>query len=134
MPFVLDASMAASWAFEDDNSTPAQQVLGTLTTDYAIVPALWWFEMLNIMAVNERRGRLSAAAAAEFLSLLYNLDIEVDHRPDHATVLSLARRYRLTGYDAAYLELALREGLPLATLDRELVRAAASVGVALPLA
>ncbi|KPF85505.1 hypothetical protein IP70_12550 [alpha proteobacterium AAP38] len=127
MPFVLDASMAASWAFGDESSTLSQQVLIRLTRDYAVVPALWWFEMLNIVAMNERRGRLSA----EFLALLHGLDIEVDQSTDQAVILSLVREYRLTAYDAAYLEPAVRERLPLATFDRELAKAAQQAGVTL---
>lgn len=130
MPFVLDASMAASWAFKDESSTLAQGVLGRLTRDYAVVPTLWWFEMLNIVAMNERRGRLSAESSAEFLALLHDLDIEIDQSPDQVVILSLAREHRLTAYDAAYLALALRERLPLATFDRELAKAAQQTGVA----
>ncbi len=130
MPFVLDASMAASWAFKDESSALAQQVLGRLTRDYAVVPALWWFEILNIVAMNERRGRLSIDSSAEFLALLRDLDIEVDQSPDQVAILSLVRQHRLTAYDAAYLELAVRERLPLATFDRELAKAAQQAGVA----
>ncbi|MGQ3047539.1 MAG: type II toxin-antitoxin system VapC family toxin [Niveispirillum sp.] len=131
MPFVLDASMAASWAFGDESSTLSQQVLIRLTREYAVVPALWWFEMLNIVAMNERRGRLSADLSAEFLALLHGLDIEVDQSTDQAVILSLVREYRLTAYDAAYLEPAVRERLPLATFDRELAKAAQQAGVTL---
>ncbi|MFV3127601.1 type II toxin-antitoxin system VapC family toxin [Niveispirillum sp. KHB5.9] len=131
MPFILDASVAASWAFDDEKLPLAQKILERLNSDEAIVPALWWFEILNIMAVNERRGRISAIIAARFLSLLRELEIGVDYAADHGAILSLARQHRLTGYDAAYLELAIREGLPLATLDKELAKAAAYAGVRL---
>ncbi|MBJ7414832.1 MAG: type II toxin-antitoxin system VapC family toxin [Niveispirillum sp.] len=86
--------------------------------------------MLNIVAMNERRGRLSIDSSAEFLALLRDLDIEVDQSPDQAAILSLVRQHRLTAYDAAYLELAVRERLPLATFDRELAKAAQQAGVA----
>lgn len=131
MPFVIDASVAACWAFDDEDQPLARRVLDRLRDERAIAPALWWFEMLNIMAVNERRGRLSAADAAGFLRIVGRLGIATDRTPDDAAILSLARRHRLTAYDAAYLELALREGVPLATLDQALARAAATEGCAL---
>jgi predicted nucleic acid-binding protein len=95
------------------------------------VPALWWFEVRNALAVNERRGRLGEADTAAFLRALARLSIGFDRSPDEAALLALARRHRLTVYDAAYLELAQREGLPLATLDAALRDAAAASGVAL---
>lgn len=131
MPFILDASVAASWAFDDEKLPLAQMVLGRLQAEEAIVPALWWFEILNIMAVNERRRRITAMAVIRYLSLLKELDIVVDQAADHEAILILAREHRLTAYDSTYLELAIREGLPLATLDKELAYAAAAAGIGL---
>ena len=133
-PFVLDASMTLSWAFENESTPFTVAVLKSLETVHAIAPALWAFEIASVLSKAERRGRMNAAAQAAFLERLRLLPILIEHRP--ATwlaqqVLPLARRYYLSAYDAAYLELAIREGLPLATLDDDLRRAAADAGVAL---
>lgn len=131
MPFVLDASVAAGWAFDDETLPLPRIALDRLEHDRALVPALWWFEILNILAVNERRGRLSPATTAKFLQLVRKLGIEIDRTPNEMAILSLARRHCLTAYEAAYLELSLRLNLPLATLDRDLADAALRDGVAL---
>jgi predicted nucleic acid-binding protein len=124
MPFVLDASVAACWAFEDEDHPVAALALECVRTDEARVPSLWWFEVRNTLVVNERRGRLTESDTAAFLRGLARLNVTVDRSPDEADVLMLARRRRLTVYDAAYLELARRERLPLATLDAALATAA----------
>ena len=124
MPFVLDASVAACWAFEDEDHPVAALALERVRTDEARVPSLWWFEVRNTLVVNERRGRLTESDTAAFLRGLARLNVTVDRSPDEADVLMLARRRRLTVYDAAYLELARRERLPLATLDAALATAA----------
>jgi len=95
------------------------------------VPAVWWFEIRNALVVNERRGRLHQADTARFLRNLTQLAIRIDRAPAEAALLALARQYRLSVYDAAYLELAQREGQVLATLDEALRRAAMEVGVGL---
>jgi predicted nucleic acid-binding protein len=95
------------------------------------VPGVWWFEVRNSLVVNERRGRLSETETAAFLRNLAQLSIHIDRDPAEASVLSLARQHRLTVYDAAYLELAQREGLALATLDTALRQAASAIGVPL---
>ena len=84
--------------------------------------APWWFEVRNRLIANERRGRITEGDTAAFLRGLSRLGVAVDRSPDEGAVLTLARRHRLTAYDASYLELSLRESLPLATLDRELDR------------
>lgn len=83
------------------------------------MPGLWWFEVRNVLLVNERRGRISEADTAGFLRNLSRLGVTLDRSPDEAALLSLARRYRLTVCDASYLELARRDRLPLATLDTD---------------
>jgi predicted nucleic acid-binding protein len=133
-PFVLDASMTLSWAFEGESTPHTVAVLESLETVHAIAPALWAFEVANVLSIAERRGRMNAAALAAFLERLRLLPVAIEHRP--ATwlaqqILRLARTYHLSAYDAAYPELAIREGLPLATLDEDLRRAAAGAGVAL---
>ena len=131
MPFVLDASVALAWAFVDEQRPSAMRALTLARTEEALVPGLWWFEVRNALLVNERRGRLAESETAEFLEELARLRIAMDDAPDGRTLLALARRYRLTAYDAAYLELAQRVEAPLATLDIELVRAARAAKVAL---
>jgi predicted nucleic acid-binding protein len=120
MPFVLDASIAACWAFDDEDHPVAALALERIRTDEARVPSLWWFEVRNTLIVNERRKRLTQSDTADFLRGLARLGVTVDRSPEEAEVLALARRHRLTVYDAAYLELARRDGVPLATLDNDL--------------
>jgi predicted nucleic acid-binding protein len=131
MPFVLDSSVTATWCFPDEEHETAEAAFDRLDGDEAVVPTLWRFEIRNILVVNERRGRIDAAETASFLADLERLSIRVDRDPNSETVLSLARKHKLTGYDAAYLELARRLGLPLATLDRALIDAAGTDGVPL---
>ena len=123
MPFVLDASVTACWAFQDEDHQAASLALERIRTDTALVPTLWWFEVRNTLIVNERRGRLTIADTSDFLRLLSRLGITIDRAPEEAEILALCRRHRLTVYDAAYLELARREAIPLATLDTDLIRA-----------
>ena len=94
----------------------------------AVVPGVWWYELRNALIVNERRGRLRAEDTRATLADLDEMDIAVDARHDTPTVLGLARRHELSVYDAAYLEVALRRGLPLASLDRQLIQAATASG------
>lgn len=131
MPFVLDASIAACWAFGDEDHDSATAALDRMRNDTALVPTLWWYEIRNILVVNERRGRITEASSARFLRALSRLRIEVDPQPGDVIVMALARRYRLTVYDATYLELARRTAIPLATLDTALAAAATSEGVAI---
>ncbi len=131
MPFVLDASIAACWAFEDEDHPIAALAFERIRTDEALAPSVWWFEVRNTLIVNERRGRLTDADVRAFLKALAGLGVTLDRSPDETDVLALARRHRLTIYDAAYLELARRQNVPLATLDADLAAAARSEGVAL---
>lgn len=102
----------------------AELALERMQTDEALVPSLWWFEVRNILVVNERRKRITEGESASFLRDLSRLRIVLDRTPQEAEVLRLARSHRLSVYDAAYLELALRHHVPLATLDSDLARAA----------
>ncbi|MBN8901507.1 MAG: twitching motility protein PilT [Rhodospirillales bacterium 69-11] len=131
MVFVLDASIALCWAFADEEHPVAAAALDRIETSKAQVPGVWWFEVRNSLVVNERRGRLTETETASFLRNLAQLSIHINHDPAEASLLSLARQHRLTVYDAAYLELAQREGLMLATLDAALRQAASAVGVPL---
>jgi predicted nucleic acid-binding protein len=129
--FVIDASVAASWAFDDEESLVADATLERISHDDAIAPSLWWFEVRNTLIVGERRGRLSIADTSAFLRQLAEIDVKIDDSPDDMAIMALARQHRLTVYDASYLELAQREGLPLATLDTALRKAATALGVEL---
>jgi predicted nucleic acid-binding protein len=131
MAFVLDASITACWAFRDEHHADADLAFRKIRTEEAVVPSLWWFEVRNILVVNERRRRIAAPESAAFLLHLSKLRVREDRQPDEGSVLRLARTHRLSVYDAAYLELAQREGLPIATLDSDLRKAAAAEGVAL---
>lgn len=131
MAFVLDASVTACWAFRDEQHPDADLAFIRVRTEEAVVPSLWWFEVRNILVVNERRNRISESDTNAFLLSLSRLRMRVDREPNESAVLRLARMHRLSVYDAAYLELADREHLPLATLDLALRNAAASEGVAL---
>jgi predicted nucleic acid-binding protein len=131
MPFVADASIAAVWAFRDEDHPRADLALARLRTDEALVPALWWFEVRNILVVNERRKRITEGETAAFLRSLARLPITLDRTPEENEILRLARMHRLSVYDAAYLELAQRNRAELATLDADLMRAARAEGVPL---
>ena len=134
MPFVLDASTAVSWHFPDEDHSDARAAWERLRQDDALVPAHWWFEVRNIMLVGERRKRTSENQTAAFLARLSRMCIVEVARPDDPGIFALARRHRLTFYDAAYLELARREEIALATLDDDLAAAARAEGVALVVA
>lgn len=130
--FVLDASVALAWCFEDEADPAADALLRTLGPRTALVPGLWALEVTNVLIGAERRGRITPAETARFLRLLDELPIDVDaETPARAgrEGLLLARAHGLSSYDAAYLELAVRRGVPLATRDRALAEAARSVGV-----
>jgi predicted nucleic acid-binding protein len=130
VPFVLDASVAGVWASQHEKHPLAALALSTLRTDTALVPTIWWYELRNILLVNERRGRATPDDSEAFLSDLATLSIVIDTAADEAMIFDLARRHRLTFYDAAYLELAMRLRLPLATLDVALAAAAGAEKVA----
>lgn len=131
---VLDVSLSCAWCFADEAREPAWAILEQLQAGRAYVPALWLWETTNVLVQAERRGRISPAAIRTFLGLLEGLPINVD-QPSTASAwhdtLALARSHRLSSYDAAYLELALRRGLPLATRDKALQAAARLEGVPL---
>ena len=134
MPFVLDASVALSWCFEDESGRYADHVLDLLERDGAVVPAIWPLEVANALCVGERRQRLTASDVARATALIRALPIRLDDASMElvlGAILGLARENRLSSYDASYLDLAMRAGLPLATQDARLIAAAGSTGVAL---
>lgn len=136
MAFVLDASVCAVWALADESDPLATRILDGWIADpespeVALVPALWWYEVRNLLVINERRKRIVATDSASFLRVVGTFPIEVDEEPVEDAIFGFARQYQLSFYDAAYLEVAHRRGLALATLDRALRTAAATAGVAL---
>lgn len=131
---VIDSSVAISWCFPDEQDAYSQSVLDALASERAIVPDLWHLEVANTLVVGERRKRSTQANTVTWLGFLSSLPIAVDEETKfHAfgDTLSLAREHNLSVYDASYLELAMRRGLPLATLDEKLKTAAIAVGVSL---
>lgn len=129
---IIDCSIAMAWCFADEGTGETAEIQDRLITEAAIVPAHWSLEVANVLAMAEKRNRISIADATEFVKLLGALDIQVDEETtarvfDH--VLPLSRSHALTSYDAAYLELALRRRLPLASLDDDLRRVATSLGI-----
>jgi predicted nucleic acid-binding protein len=133
MDWVLDASIALAWALPDETSLQADQFLSRVSGKGTLwVPSLWWYEVANALILAERRKRLTEADGIQLRELYGMLPIKTDMiiGPDTIERLrTLAREYSLSAYDAAYLELALRKGLRLATLDQNLQPAARKAGV-----
>ena len=132
--FVVDCSAALPWCIEDEATAPADALLDRLKAGSAVVPSLWHLEIANILMLAEKKGRVGREKVAGFITLLSFLSIEVDdqtHSRALSDILRIARTHGLTSYDAAYLELAMRRGLPLASRDKELCRAARETGVPL---
>ena len=130
--FVLDCSIAAAWLFEDEASPETDNLLAYLKDGGASVPNLWHLEVSNVLIQAEKRGRITPAQIAARLELLGSLPIRTDIETALRTfreIITLARDQKLTTYDAAYLELAIRQGVPLATQDKALIRAAKTVEV-----
>ncbi|MGB3681568.1 MAG: type II toxin-antitoxin system VapC family toxin [Rubrobacteraceae bacterium] len=128
---VLDASMTLAWAFEDEADEYADAALRALSEGGAVVPDLWGYEVVNALAVGERRKRILPAESARFLTLLRSLPIEFEvlYFGGMPELASLARGHGLSAYGSAYLDVASRRGLPLATRDRPLEEAAHQSGV-----
>lgn len=133
--FVLDASIAVAWCFEDEADAKSERVLDLLSAGgEAIVPSIWPLEVANALLVAERRARIAMAQVTALLQRVAGLPISVDPgdtRRAFEQILPLARQQNLTQYDAAYLELAMRRGVALATLDEKLRKAAEGVGAEL---
>lgn len=132
--FVLDSSVALAWCFGDERTAALNDLENRLLTDTAVVPALWPFEVANVLMLASRKGRITSLDRDRFLAIFRGHPIAVD--PDSTEVamtatLRLADEQRLTVYDAAYLELAVRRSLPLATLDHNLRAASERAGIPL---
>ena len=131
MPFVLDNSVVTGWYLPDQATPYTQSIAARLETDRAIVPALWQLEFANVLKTACTRGKLSPDSAREIADTIATLPIELDSGvpPGPRQLFELAMRYKLSSYDAAYLELAMRFGLPIASQDSKLNEAAAQAGV-----
>lgn len=125
--FVVDNSVVMAWCFEDEARGYADAVLDCLEGGEAVVPAIWPLEVGNVLLVAERKRRLGKADVVRFLELVGGLPISVEQEsPERmlTTIVTLARDLRLSTYDASYLDLAMRSGLPIATQDHSLMKAA----------
>jgi predicted nucleic acid-binding protein len=126
MSLVLDSSVTLAWAYSDETTEPVTQIFDLLSQGGAWVPGLWRLEVANVLEMSVRRKRhdrhFRDATLADLAQLPIQVDLQTDQQAWNAT-LRLAERHQLTLYDAAYLELALRRNLPLATLDEDLRRA-----------
>jgi predicted nucleic acid-binding protein len=136
VPFVLDASVSAVWALSGESHPLAEKILdrwgnASGNRETALVPSVWWFELRNLLVVNERRKRLAPDESNAFLKVLGLLPIHTDGDRDEKAMFNYCRKYQLSFYDAAYLDVAVRNDLPLATLDKALQSAAQAAGISL---
>ena len=132
---VIDSSAALSWCFEDEASPESDALFQQVRDQGAVVPGLWHLEVANVLLQAERRGRITTGDVAMRLELIAELPITTDNETTARAwreILALARAEGLTTYDAAYLELAIRRGLPLQTKDAALITAAKRTCVAVP--
>ena len=132
--FVLDGSVTLAWLFHDEKDAYADAIIAKLPNLEMVVPRLWHLEVANVLLVGERRKRCTQADTTNWLSFLAGLPIAVDGWTEvraWSDTIGLARQHGLSEYDAAYVELALREGAALATLDAQLKAVAIAVGVSI---
>lgn len=128
--FILDCSVTMSWCFEDEFDSYSEIVLNSLTQSKALVPPLWSLEVINVLLMAEKRGRLKNADSTRFIDLLGFLAIYIsDLSFSMSEIINTARSHKLTSYDANYLLLAMHEGLGIATKDNDLINACQINGV-----
>ena len=134
--FVVDNSIVMAWCFEDEATPFTDAIQDLLVDNTAIVPSIWPLEVANVLIVAERKKRISVAGSDRFIALLSQLPIKVEpeepERVFHNT-LNLARKYNLSSYDASYIELAIRKGVPIASADKAILRAAQELNILLEL-
>lgn len=132
--FVLDCSVTMAWCFPDEHNDKAEQVLRHLTQTKALVPEIWALEVNNVLHIAERKKRITPTQSNTFIHLLNGLPIEIgkglNERPS-LYLLDITRQFNISAYDAAYLELALRQSIPLASFDQLLCSSAKKAGIAL---
>jgi predicted nucleic acid-binding protein len=129
---VIDASLTLSWGFPDEESEEGFRLLNRVIGEGATVPSVWTLEIVNALAVAERKRRITLDQILETLALLRSLLVRISPASitsDFGPVMNISRAQGLSAYDAAYLELAPREGLPLATFDKGLRQAAENLGL-----
>lgn len=126
---VIDSSIAISWGMPDEKSVAANRALALARQEDVLVPAIFWTEVRNICLVNERRGRIAITDTTTAIKMIEGFRPQIDDRASHEAVLNLAREHGLSGYDAAYLALAIAEECTLATLDKRLARSAIVEGL-----
>ena len=131
MSLVIDASILVAWFLEEKSDPRVEAAFDTIARVETLAPSLFYYEIRNALLVSERRNRITESMSAAFLRDLGLLPIRLEPAGDDASLMTLARKRKLTVYDAAYLALAKTEGLPLATLDRDLEKAAVAEGVTL---
>ena len=129
IPIVIDNSVFLAWCMGDEEEPTAVGAMRRVAEEGGVAPRIWWYELRNALLMNERRGRISPQQVSDTLTDSLALGISIDEEHDEALILDLARQHELTVYDAAYLEVAFRRSLPLATLDHMLRRAAEAIGV-----
>jgi predicted nucleic acid-binding protein len=125
--FVIDNSVVMAWCFKDETNQYADAILDSLEVITAVVPSIWPLEVGNVLLAAERKKRLSEADSVRFIALLTELPITIEQEPSERIlkeILALARKHQLSSYEAPYLDLAMRKGLPIATLDNGLIKAA----------
>lgn len=130
--FIIDCSMTMSWFFPDEATASTQQIHHRLISESALVPSIWYLEVANVLYMAEKRKRTKRNDSTSFLRLLQTFEIHSDDTWHHRAfdqVMTLCRVHQLTSYDAAYLELAIRCQLPLASLDDALCKAAKAEGL-----
>ena len=133
--FVLDNSVSMRWLLESGKAVDqryAEMVLKSMTDADAVVPNIWHLEATNVLLGAEKRREVNAGEIEGFITQLESLPLHVDSLTSHqafSRIMALSRIYKLSSYDGAYLELAIREGLPLATLDKDLRKSAKKAGV-----
>ena len=128
---VIDNSVFLAWCLGDEENPVATGAMQRVAEEGGVVPRIWWYELRNALLMNERRGRISPQQVSDTLADSLALGIVIDEEHDDSLILDFARRLKLTVYDAAYLEIAFRRSLPLATLDQRLREAAEPIGVEL---
>ena len=130
--FIVDNSVVMAWCFDDEASAYTDGIQDLLAKNFAFVPSIWPLEVANVLLVAERKKRIAKAASGHFIALLSQLPIVVDliepERVFH-DVISIARQHKLSSYDGAYIELAIRKGLPIASLDKAVLKAAKDIQI-----
>ena len=129
-PIVIDNSVFLAWCLGDEEEPTAIGAMQHVAEEGGVAPRIWRYELRNALLMNERRGRISPQQVSDMLTDSLALGISIDDQHDESLLLELTRRFELTVYDAAYLEVAFRRGLPLATLDHRLRKAAETMGIA----